>query len=188
MLKSARPFCSIALFSSLPKIFKAESMNSNKTNLISQYIKAKDNNKPHLMKHVFAEQAKVAGLDKITQTLVCEFNTTYENIYTLCLTDTLQQTQNRLSCRWVVCMTDKTSQSLRIGYGNYQWDFKNDTSALVHHLTITIENMSFLPQSHQSDVLTWFDKQPYPWALSSELQTTMPDNKLLSDTLMPLYR
>lgn len=178
-------------------------MNNKKINLINQYIKAKDNNKPHLMKYVFSEQARlemivqtgnisfpaqVAGLDKITQTLVCEFNTTYENIYTLCLTDTLQQTQNRLKCRWVVCMTDKTSQSLRIGYGNYQWDFENDTSALVHHLAITIENMSILPQSLQSDVLSWFDKQPFPWALSSELQTTMPDNKLLSETLIPLYR
>ncbi|SFG53423.1 hypothetical protein [Neptunomonas qingdaonensis] len=177
-------------------------MNNNKI-LISQYIKAKDNNKPHLMKRVFSQHAtlemsvqtdnisfpaKVTGLDNITQTLVCEFNTTYENIYTLCLTDTVQQNQNQLNCRWIVCMTEKTSGSLRLGYGDYQWGFEKNVPCLANHLVITIEHMVILPQALQPDVLSWFDKLPYPWALSSELQATMPDVKLLSDSLVALYQ
>lgn len=178
-------------------------MNHTHTNLISQYIKAKDNNKPHLMKSVFSEQAmlemivqtsnisfpaKVIGRDAITQILVCEFNNIYENIYTLCLTDTLEQNQNYSSCRWIVCMTEKAPQSLRVGFGNYQWEFENDTLGLVNHLVITIEYMTLLPQSLQSDVLSWFDKLPCPWALSSELKATAPDIQLLSDTLKPAYQ
>jgi hypothetical protein len=176
-------------------------MNNNKI-LVSQYIKAKDNNKPHLMKSVFSRHArlemivqtgnisfpaKVTGVDKITQTLVCEFNTTYENIYTLCLTDTLQQIQNQLNCRWIVCMTEKTSGSLRLGYGDYQWSFEN-ASGLANHLVITIEHMIILPQALQPEVLACFESLPYPWALSSELQAAMPDVELLTDTLLPLYQ
>ncbi len=180
-------------------------MNNNNQMLISQYIKAKDNNKPHLMKSVFSQQAtlemivqtdnisfpaKVTGVNQITQTLVSEFNTTYENIYTLCLTDTVQQKveQNQLNCRWIVCMTEKTSGSLRLGYGDYQWNFEKNAPGLANHLVITIEHMIILPQALQPKVLSWFDKLPYPWALSSELQATMPDIELLSDTLLPFYQ
>lgn len=178
-------------------------MNKRYKSLVSQYIKAKDNNKPHLMDTVFSKQAtlkmivqtdkisfpaEVTGLDNITRTLVQDFNNSYENIYTLCLTDTVQQHQNHLNCRWVVCMTDKASKSLRLGYGDYLWSFEEDVSALASHLAITIENMILLPQELQPEVLSWFDKLPYPWVLSSELQATMPDVELLTETLLPLYQ
>lgn len=178
-------------------------MNKRYQSLVSQYIKAKDNGKPHLMDRVFSEQAslkmivqtdnisfpaEVSSVDKITQTLVLDFNNSYENIYTLCLTDTVNQHQNHLNCHWLVCMTEKSSGSLRLGYGDYQWDFEESTSGLAQLLTITIDNMVILPDELQPDVLSWFDDQPYPWVLSSELRTTMPDIKLLNDTLLPLYQ
>ncbi len=181
-------------------------MNHTHTNLISQYITAKDNNKPHLMKCVFSAQARlemiiktdnisfpaqVTGVDKITQTLVREFNSTYENIYTLCLTDTLHQNQDHVNCRWVVCMTEKTSGSLRVGYGDYRWSFEKTAPCLANHLLITIENMIVLPcelqPELQTEILAYFGSLPYPWVLSSELQATMPDITLLTDTLLPLY-
>ncbi|WP_028469552.1 hypothetical protein [Neptunomonas japonica] len=178
-------------------------MNTRFKSLISQYIKAKDNNKPHLMNEVFAEPAtlkmlvqtdnisfpaEVEGSKRITQTLVSEFNNKYENIYTLCLSDTVQQQQNNLKCRWVVCMTEKASGSLRLGYGDYLWHFTDNTPALVNDLTITIENMTLLPQELQPQVLSWFDRLPCPWALSSELQKTVPDIELLITTLKSLYQ
>lgn len=178
-------------------------MNTRFKSLISQYIKAKDNNKPHLMNGVFAEQAtlkmlvqtdnisfpaEVEGLGNITHTLVSEFNNKYENIYTLCLIDTVQQQQRSLNCRWVVCMTEKASGSLRLGYGDYLWSFTDDTPTLINDLTITIENMTLLPPELQPQALSWFDKLPYLWALSSDLQTTVPDIELLITTLKPLYQ
>lgn len=180
-------------------------MNMRYKSLVSQYIKAKDNNKPHLMDKVFSEQAslkmivqtdnisfpaEVSGLDKITRTLVLDFNNSYDNIYTLCLTDTVDQHQNRnhLNCRWLVCMTEKSSGSSRLGYGDYQWNFEEKTSGLARLLTITIDNMILLPDELQPDVLSWFDNLPYPWVLSSELRATMPDIELLNDTLLPLYQ
>ncbi|WP_293268604.1 hypothetical protein [Neptunomonas sp.] len=178
-------------------------MNTRFKHLINQYIKAKDNNKPHLMNEVFAEQATlkmlvqtdnisfpaaVEGLGNITHTLVSEFNNKYENIYTLCFIDTVQQQDNNLSCRWVVCMTEKASGSLRLGYGDYLWSFTGHPHALVNGLTITIENMTLLPQELQPHVLSWFDQRPYPWVLSSELQTTVPNIELLIATLLPIYQ
>ncbi|GGK55526.1 hypothetical protein [Amphritea balenae] len=180
-------------------------MNKRYQNLISQYIKAKDNSKPHLMAKVFAEQAvlkmnvqtdniafpaEVLGVDKITHTLVQDFNNSYDNIYTLCITDSVDQYQhhNHLSCRWLVCMTEKSSGSLRLGYGDYHWCFEEKSSGLISQLTITIDDMQILPEGMESEILSWFDTLPYPWALSSELKTTMPDIELLYKTLQPLFR
>jgi hypothetical protein len=73
---------------------------------ISQYLYAKDNNKPHLMKDVFVPNAKLdirigelksnnisfpsqtISLCEITKVLINNFNKTYENVYTFCLDDT----------------------------------------------------------------------------------------------------
>ncbi|BBB24692.1 nuclear transport factor 2 family protein [Amphritea japonica] len=180
-------------------------MNKRYQNLISQYIKAKDNSKPHIMAKVFAEQAvlkmdvqtdnisfpaEVQGVDKITRTLVQDFNNSYDNIYTLCITNSVNQHQhqNHLSCRWLVCMTEKSSGSLRLGYGDYHWRFEGQSSGLISQLKITIDDMQILPEGIETEILCWFDTLPYPWALSSELKTTMPDIELLYKTLQPLFQ
>jgi hypothetical protein len=86
-------------------------MNLDSKQLISRYISAKDGSKPHLMQSVFSENATLnmrvnsdnisfpadtAGVNDITDVLIHKFNQTYENIYTLCLTDTWQQVQTPL--------------------------------------------------------------------------------------------
>jgi hypothetical protein len=67
---------------------------------IQAYIRAKDENRPHLMPSAFASDASLAtrvetenisfppaskGIEEITQVLVRDFGLAYENIYTFCL-------------------------------------------------------------------------------------------------------
>lgn len=165
-------------------------MNRKFESIIRSYIKAKDENKPHLMSRVFSESAtlamkvqtdnisfppEVSGLTDITKTLVRDFNDSYENVYTVCLTDTLKEGKTTLSCRWLVGMTEKSSGSCRVGFGEYQWSFADDESCLADHLTIVIENMAVLPSETQADVMAWLGELPYPWALSSDVSTSIPD-------------
>ncbi|MEH6650309.1 MAG: hypothetical protein V7707_09820 [Motiliproteus sp.] len=171
-------------------------MNDNYQERVSRYIKAKDNNKPHLMAAVFSQQATlkmvvqsdnisfpadVRGVEQITQTLVSDFNHTYENIYTLCLSDTLQQTDKTLNCRWLVCMTEKATGALRVGCGDYQWGFEEHAPRLATELTIVIDTMMILPHAAQPAVMHWFDQQPYPWTQSSEMLQSMPDIPQLTE-------
>jgi len=164
--------------------------------LINRYIKAKDANKPHLMKGVFSKDAilemkvesqnisfpaAVNGLNEITETLIREFNKTYENIYTICITDTLEQGENALNCRWLVGMTEKVSGLSKVGFGDYQWTFESRGENLASRLTIIIENMTVLPEEFQPDVAAWFDSLTYPWALSSEVLSSIPDIALLTE-------
>ncbi len=67
--------------------------------------------------------SKTKGLDLITDVLVKKFNETYENIYTFCLSDSIQQ---NIECRWLVGMTTKESGELRIGHGTYAWEFDKE--------------------------------------------------------------
>ncbi len=165
-------------------------------NIINSYIKAKDGNKPHLMKDVFSESAtltmkvqtdkisfppEVAGVDHITEALIHKFNNSYENVYTICLADTVEQDINIINCRWLVGMTEKSSGSSRVGFGEYKWSFIDDGSSLVSHLTIIIENMVVLPIEAQREVMSWFCNLAYPWAMSSDVSTSVPDIALLSE-------
>src|SRR3954454_17711583 len=71
----------------------------NTSECIASYLRAKDENRPHLMRFAFAETARLEtivetnaisfppltqGLNKIAQVLVRDFVNTYENIYTFC--------------------------------------------------------------------------------------------------------
>lgn len=104
-------------------------MKNEYRTIISMYIKAKDESKPHLMKSIFSENATlrmkvqtenisfpsdVTGLNEITETLIRDFNNSYENIYTICLSDTIEQREDVLNCRWLVGMTEKDSGLSRV--------------------------------------------------------------------------
>ena len=122
--------------------------------------------------------SKTKGLDLITDVLVKKFNETYENIYTFCLSDSIQQ---NIECRWLVGMTTKESGELRIGHGTYAWEFDKELP-LVNHLTITIDAMLILKPQHTTLIMNWLDQLPYPWCETADINNSMP--KL--EGLMPL--
>jgi len=146
--------------------------------LIEQYIRAKDQNKPHLMSSVFTQDAlleidtrtdvidfpgEVRGLEAITKTLVTDFNTVFENIYTFCPRDSLKQNGNVVVCCWQVVMSDKTASEVRYGSGVYRWVFSVTDKVAVEQLSITIEQMEVLEAGRGYALLQQSAQTLYPW-------------------------
>ena len=157
--------------------------------LISQYLQAKDNNKPHWMPLTFDEQATLTmhvktsaiefpsqtiGCDAITQLLVKDFSQQYENVYTFCLSDTVKRDENILSCLWLVGMTDKKNREIKVGCGRYEWHFSASENTKVRKLVIDLEQMEILPHLYTDDIFHWLSSLPYPWCNSEILLRSMP--------------
>ncbi|OMH33894.1 hypothetical protein [Motiliproteus sp. MSK22-1] len=165
--------------------------------LVRNYIHAKDENRPHLMKNVFSDSAilkmelktenisfpsEVVGLDAITDVLVRNFSGSYENVYTYCLTDSLEDYDQELFCKWLVVMNDKENGDVRIGCGRYHWHFVGDSSSRVSQLIISIEHMAVLPAETQSLMFAGLSRLPYPWCDLNSVLEFIP----LSISLKPL--
>lgn len=156
-------------------------MASSFTKLITTYINAKDSNKPHLMNRLFSKDAtlnmivnsenisfpsKVTGLDNITVTLVEDFSMKFENVYTICLEDTIQRDDEKFFCQWLVVMNDKVTKESKVGIGEYVWIRKD---SLITSLDIKIKEMSIVDAKYQNDVLDLVSSFPYPWANAHQI-------------------
>jgi hypothetical protein len=145
---------------------------------IRNYIRAKDENRPHLMKRTFAETATLEmavktgtisfppqskGLDSITDVLVRRFGQDFENVYTLCLASPPEDDDSTFSCDWLVGMSDRKSGAVRVGCGRYNWLFRTNDQRVVEKLTITIELMQTLSPDSLGPVMAWLSNLPYPW-------------------------
>jgi len=171
-------------------------MNLDYKQLISRYIRAKDESKPHLMQSVFSENATLsmrvdsdnisfpadtAGVNDMTEVLVHKFNQSYENIYTLCLTDTWQQRSNTVKCRWLVFMSEKNSAVTRVGFGQYDWLFESDGLNLVSHLRIEIEDMQLFSEQLQPEIMSCMNNLSYPWVSTADVLHSMSGVAVLSE-------
>jgi hypothetical protein len=158
------------------------------TNSIETYILAKDGNRPHLMHRAFAADAElvmniktdeisfpptVKGLDGISATLVSQFAQRYENIYTFCL-GTPPRNVVAFRCGWLVCMSDKNTGAVRIGFGEYEWVCR-DGSGVISKLAITIEEMKTLPSELSHSIFQWANMLPYPWCSNDVLLRSTPN-------------
>lgn len=161
----------------------------SQANKLLNYLLAKDQNKPHLMKEAFTASATLkmevktenisfpstaVGLEEITDVLIKKFSATYENIYTFCLSDSVASNDDNLSCNWLVAMSDKANGNVRVGCGEYHWHFDNEANGLADALIITIEQMLVLTPESADQVLGWVSKLPYPWCESATMFQTMP--------------
>ncbi|MDF3838924.1 nuclear transport factor 2 family protein [Cupriavidus basilensis] len=154
--------------------------------LIRTYVRAKDENRPHLMAHAFAPDATLEmtvksetiafpgrseGLAAISDVLVRRFGQTYDNVYTFCLTDAPPGAEaGRYGCDWLVGMTDKATGGVRVGCGSYAWVFSMQAGIRrVQALTIVIEAMEVLPADAAQPVLDgWLARLPYPWCTAGQ--------------------
>ena len=162
--------------------------------IIKNYIRAKDDNKLHLMKSVFTDSATLemrvktdnisfpadtVGLEAITNVLVRNFNQTYENVYTFCLEDSFNNQHDATSCIWLVCMTERDSGNVRVGAGKYDWRFEDAENPLANilatNLVITIEQMLVLEPIHSEQIMEWARDLPYPFCDSERMFASMPD-------------
>ena len=145
--------------------------------LVLKYICAKDKNRPHLMSEVFTSNASLemklqtqnisfpsqtTGLENITEVLVSTFSESYEKVHTFCISDTIKNHEQMLTSDWIVCMSEKSSGDVRIGYGVYDWIFTKDENTKVKHLTIKIEEMFTLEKEYSSIFFDWVGELSYP--------------------------
>lgn len=150
---------------------------------VARYINAKDKNRVHLMAGVFCEDAclqmrvntqsisfpaQTIGLAEISKVLVTDFSTSYENVYTFCITQSCVVQGNQLECDWFVVMSDKKSSQLRIGSGKYYWTF-NDTNFKVTKLVIEIEQMQVFEQQEAFSVLSMVETLDEGWLCARKM-------------------
>jgi hypothetical protein len=160
-------------------MMEIKSSTATPESLIRTYIRAKDENRPHLMEHVFAGQASLEiivktaaisfpaftkGLEPITDVLVRSFAVKYENIYTFCLErPNLRTRETGFSCDWFVGMSEREGGNVRLGCGRYDWRFSPEGLCLVDRLVITIEVMQVLSPGRDKAVFDRLSGLPYPW-------------------------
>ena len=156
--------------------------------VLRDYFRAKDGNRPHLLDHVFTDDATLEignrseaisfpaltrGRAAIADVLVRRFNQSYENIYSFYL-QRPQAEADTFACAWLVGMSDKTSSAVRVGCGRYAWQFSETAPCRAAHLAIAIEAMAVLPASTLAPVLDWLARLPYPWCPTAAVRLQAP--------------
>lgn len=151
--------------------------------VLRNYFHAKDENRPHLLDTVFAEDAvlttesassaiafpqRTVGRKAIADILVRAFGRTYENVYSFYL-DRPGGAARSFECEWIVGMTDKDTHGVRFGCGRYHWDFQDTPPRLARSLAIQISAMCVLPAVRSRDVLARLERLAYPWTSRSEV-------------------
>ena len=170
--------------------------------LLRTYFHAKDENRPHLMRSVFCEEAilemdvKTAtisfpavsrGVTAIADALVRTFGQTYENVYSFYMQRPPVGVTS-FSCDWLVGMSEKATGNARVGCGRYDWSFQHRIPHLVDRLVITIEAMQVLPPDHLQTVLDWLLALPYPWCSATAACARAPHVESLEPVLRYLGR
>jgi hypothetical protein len=151
--------------------------------ILRNYFHAKDENRPHLLDRVFADDATLevrndtstiafpavtSGRDAIADVLVRSFCRTYENVYSFYLRRPTGRL-SRFECDWAVAMTEKATRRPRVGFGSYVWEFERASLHLVCRLTITIAEMRVFDPSATQAVLAAVASLSYPWSSPEEL-------------------
>ena len=146
--------------------------------VLRTYFHAKDENRPHLLDEVFAEEAVLhvhnassaiafpavtQGREAIGAVLVGDFNRTNENIYSFYLARPPADV-TVFVCGWFVGMTDKSTKAVRVGCGTYEWRFGPVPAALASQLVIRIDTMEMLSAADWKPVLSWLCSLSYPWS------------------------
>ena len=170
--------------------------------IVRGYFHAKDENRPHLLVDVFAEDARLEvinaastiafppvaqGRDAIAEVLVRGFNRTYENVYTYCLARPPADAAS-FACDWLVGMTEKDGCRVRVGCGRYDWRFAATGRGLATGLRITIAAMQVLPPGDFDAVHAWLAALGYPWTAAEEAAARAPGIEAIAPVLQYLVR
>jgi hypothetical protein len=168
--------------------------------ILRRYFHAKDENRPHLLDCVFAENAKLqvdnrsstialpamtVGRYAIADVLVRDFGRLHENVYSFYMARPPADA-TRFSCDWLVCMSEKESRSVKVGCGRYDWVFEPQPTCLAKQLSIAIEAMPVLPPSQAGVVYAWIARLPYPWATAEAAVDLAPSIDALAPVLQYL--
>ena len=170
--------------------------------VLEDYFRAKDGNRPHLLAGVFTADARLEvhnasaaitfpavteGLEPIADVLVRQFGRHNDNVYSFYLAPPPGAVA-RFTCPWLVGMTDKHSQQVRVGCGTYEWSLVYEPAARATGLVINIQAMQVLAPSAQGAVLAWLERLPYPWTSAAAVLGSAPTLEGLSPVLDILRR
>jgi hypothetical protein len=177
--------------------------------LLRDYVRAKDENRAHLIDAVFCASAclemrvKTAdirfpavsqGAAAIADVLARRFNQTYENIYTFYLDRPAAGPGKTadwppvFACDWLVGMSEKDGGAVRVGCGRYEWVFRQQPPCRAERLAITIEAMQTLPARRLPEILAWLLALDYPWSSAEAVCRSAPKIELLAPVLRYLGR
>ena len=169
--------------------------------VLRDYFHAKDENRPHLLSNVFAHDARLEitnrsaaiqfpsmtrGIEAIADVLVRRFNRTYENVYSFYMSRPGEE-ETEFSCDWLVGMSEKESQGIRVGCGRYEWTFQGDRPHLATRLVIAIDQMLVLPPEAAIEVRAWLLRLSHPWASAAIVKST-PHPSLVESVVEYLAR
>jgi hypothetical protein len=170
--------------------------------ILRTYFRGKDENRPHLLRGVFAPTAMLQvinkastiafpaatdGLDAIAEVFVRQFGQTFENVYSFYMTRPRTAACD-FSCDWLVGMSEKNGKNVRVGCGRYDWEFQQKPPHLASRLVISIEAMQVLPPSLLESVLAWLQRLNYPWSSAAAVIETAPGIDMLGPVLQYLGR
>lgn len=157
--------------------------------VLLKYITAKDKNIPLLMREVFCPDStlemklqtqnilfpsRAVGIEDITEVLVSTFSKSYSKVFTFCFNDSIKTSNHLLNIKWLVCMVEKNSGNVRLGYGTYDWFFSNENTNLAKHLTIQIDEMLSLEEKYSAEIYRWINSLSYPFIDSKEIFKNIP--------------
>ena len=158
------------------------------------YFHAKDENRPHLLEHVFASGAELVinnqsaniefpaftqGRTAIAEVLVRSFALSYENVYSFYL-GCPRVGVLEFACPWLVGMSERSSGHIRVGCGTYEWAFEPHAPHMASRLVVTIEVMQVLPLAQSQAVFAWLRALNYPWSAPEAALQGIPETELLS--------
>jgi hypothetical protein len=192
----ARALCVASARSLEGRVSTSTSLSAEE--VLRNYFHAKDENRPHLLAHVFTETAVLevrnrtstitfpnatSGREAIADVLVRSFGQTYENVYSFYLRRPVGQ-PSKFECPWLVAMTEKSSRNVSIGCGSYGWEFETNPPNLARRLTIDIAEMQVLAPSDAAKNFAAVAALSYPWSSLAELT----DAALRHPVLAPIAR
>ncbi len=155
--------------------------------VIDAYVRAKDGNRPHLLRTAFTDTASLrmhvrtagisfppgaVGRQAIAEMLVSRFNETWENIYTLCVGAPPAAGVATFACGWLVAMSAKVDRLVRVGCGRYDWVF-DPATGLARSLVITIDAMETTSWDVDA-MIDWASALPSPWCDARRLESSAP--------------
>lgn len=157
--------------------------------VLVNYFRAKDGNRPHLLERVFCADAQLEvknassaiafpamtqGRERIADILVRDFGRDNENVYSFYLSPPPRGAVEQFSCLWLVGMTEKSSKSVRVGCGTYHWTLNYQPSPCATLLVISIEVMQVLAPAEGHRIMGWLEKLPYPWSSAASAASAAP--------------
>jgi hypothetical protein len=119
--------------------------------------------------------SSAVGLAAIEEILSRRFANDFENVYTFCLARPTEANRRHFPCHWLVGMSAKNNDAIRVGSGRYDWYFSSDARCLVERFKITIDVMQVVPASKVDSIMGWITSLPYPWCAPDEAVRNMPD-------------